>query len=528
MPNRSDPTATPGFPVTPYGTFHVAPSLQESGFARPEGRDAAGLRRRSVALSTGAAVRQADPAPAHARGVNTGDLWRGRHARRRPGTRRGERDRREDRTLGGTVRSMCTCKRFDLPAIYSHYSGRHGVEATDTKEGLVWVTVSVPTYKFDGEPEAESHSPEAQYGVQTDADASQEVRQSSPKQREADKADWSWAQGDEAAEEVGKERGIEWDEAGDSDAEPFYRVLGAGEKPSSVRQQYEEDFRRGREHTMHLFFFQDGVLVWWTPFPPDRCPVNPEGGSDEENQAPMDLILGGEALIQEVERMRPVFEAGSKPTLSGEHYTWSLQRNQQAHTDASESEHDAVRRSHSRTQKEDGCRIVSDHFFLTEVDSKLMLAYSWGLAQSAKLADFEQEIDDLVEDTKRYPQLMAMEGSAELDRHDIAKIRGRLFLQRMEVNIMSDILETPDYFWNRPDVEPLYLQVRRYTEITARADVLNKRLEIVNELFEVLHDEINTHHANWLEWIIIWLIVVELIVGLLSAALTGIGMGLQD
>lgn len=43
------------------------------------------------------------------------------------------------------------------------------------------------------------------------------------------------------------------------------------------------------------------------------------------------------------------------------------------------------------------------------------------------------------------------------------------------------------------------------------AQVLNKRLDIIKELFDMLANELQNTHANKLEWIIIVLIMIEVV-----------------
>ena len=53
-----------------------------------------------------------------------------------------------------------------------------------------------------------------------------------------------------------------------------------------------------------------------------------------------------------------------------------------------------------------------------------------------------------------------------------------------------------------------------------RVEILNQRLDVVHELFSMLSDELNQKHNAKLEWIIIWLILIEVIVGLVSLGMT--------
>ena len=50
----------------------------------------------------------------------------------------------------------------------------------------------------------------------------------------------------------------------------------------------------------------------------------------------------------------------------------------------------------------------------------------------------------------------------------------------------------------------------KYLEIDHRAEVLNKRLDIIKELFDMLANELHNSHSNKLEWIVIILIFIEI------------------
>jgi len=52
-------------------------------------------------------------------------------------------------------------------------------------------------------------------------------------------------------------------------------------------------------------------------------------------------------------------------------------------------------------------------------------------------------------------------------------------------------------------------------------EVLNKRLDLIKELFDMLASELHTSHSNTLEWIVIILIVVEVIFQVLELVALG-------
>lgn len=145
-----------------------------------------------------------------------------------------------------------------------------------------------------------------------------------------------------------------------------------------------------------------------------------------------------------------------------------------------------------------------------------MLAVSYGLSQSSKLAVFEDRIFQTIEETKRIPQELATKGKISLSKRQIAKKIGALFIERNSVNLHTDILDTPAFFWDHPEFESLYIMARADLDLEARTRVLNTRLDIVRELFEVMGNELNNRHAALLEWIIIILICIEVILSFLT------------
>lgn len=82
---------------------------------------------------------------------------------------------------------------------------------------------------------------------------------------------------------------------------------------------------------------------------------------------------------------------------------------------------------------------------------------------------------------------------------------------RALVNLQSELLDTPDCFWEDEDMERVYLKTKSYLDMDKRLKILNQRLEIIKELLDLMNDELHSKHESNLEWIIIWLIVVEVV-----------------
>lgn len=163
----------------------------------------------------------------------------------------------------------------------------------------------------------------------------------------------------------------------------------------------------------------------------------------------------------------------------------------------------------------DTMRIEEDEISLQTKNTLTKLAISYGLAQSVKLTTFEETIQKTIDNTKNLPQDLATKGKISMSRRDISRKLGELFIERNFINLHSEILDTPEFFWNYPELEPFYRRTAHYLDVTKRVEVLNKRLGVVHELFEILGNELNHQHSSRLEWTIIILIFIEIIIVIL-------------
>ena len=97
---------------------------------------------------------------------------------------------------------------------------------------------------------------------------------------------------------------------------------------------------------------------------------------------------------------------------------------------------------------------------------------------------------------------------------EISKKIGELFLVKTKINLHYDLLDTPEFFWEYPQYENQYEKMVKYLDIKSRVEVLNKKVEIIQELLHVLSDEQKHKYSSFLEWIIIILIAFEIIINL--------------
>ncbi|KAJ5105318.1 hypothetical protein NUU61_002665 [Penicillium alfredii] len=158
-------------------------------------------------------------------------------------------------------------------------------------------------------------------------------------------------------------------------------------------------------------------------------------------------------------------------------------------------------------------RVYNDMITLRSGDHMIKLAISHGISQSTKLCFFEEVMARQMADAKDVPRRLAMTGQLGMKREEVFRILGRLFKSRVEVNLSSNMLDVPNFFWeSEPTLYPLYIAVREYLEIKPRIQVLNERCRVFLDLAEILSDSIADNRTSHQTWIIIVLILISIIV----------------
>lgn len=160
-------------------------------------------------------------------------------------------------------------------------------------------------------------------------------------------------------------------------------------------------------------------------------------------------------------------------------------------------------------------RVQRDEIILANKEVVTKLAISFGLAQSARLSVFEETINKTIAKTSTLPIDLAERGKIFLSRRELSQKIGELFIDRSSVNLHAGLLDEPDFFWEWPELGPLYRDTMKCLDMKTRVEVLNHRLGVVGDLLEILSDQLNHQHTTILEWTIIWLIVIEVVLAVL-------------
>lgn len=149
-------------------------------------------------------------------------------------------------------------------------------------------------------------------------------------------------------------------------------------------------------------------------------------------------------------------------------------------------------------------------------DDEIKLSFSYGFSQSVKLQYFETVLESLIEKYTPLIHNLSQQGEMDITRKQIRQVIGEILGAKSEMNLISNFLYHPKYFWQHPTLEEYYATLERYMHIERRVNAINHRLDTLNEIFDMFNGYLENRHAHSLEIIIIVLIAIEIVFGVIN------------
>ncbi|KAK7195208.1 YagE family protein [Novymonas esmeraldas] len=167
-------------------------------------------------------------------------------------------------------------------------------------------------------------------------------------------------------------------------------------------------------------------------------------------------------------------------------------------------------------------RLRFDHFVIpfsrgeVATGSVLMLCASHALAQSAKIDYIELQVQALADSCSPLPRELRETGTVSVTERRLLQLRGEVLSYRLMLKSGSDLLDEPDFFWENSYLKPVFQATKEEYEISERVEALDNKLDAANEILSMLADDFSQRHGARLEWIVIWLVFVEVVIGVLE------------
>lgn len=139
----------------------------------------------------------------------------------------------------------------------------------------------------------------------------------------------------------------------------------------------------------------------------------------------------------------------------------------------------------------------------------IMVSISHATARSVQLEYNELLVSNVLEHIAPVPHALKTKGKIGWSRTKIRKMIGLVVEAQHNVNTFGLSDDHPELLWDQPELATYYRSMGQYLELHERWSTLSVKISFLGSTLSVLRDESNARHAHVLEWIIIWLIVIE-------------------
>ncbi|KDN47557.1 hypothetical protein K437DRAFT_234705 [Tilletiaria anomala UBC 951] len=145
------------------------------------------------------------------------------------------------------------------------------------------------------------------------------------------------------------------------------------------------------------------------------------------------------------------------------------------------------------------------------------LAYSQGLARSARLSAQEEALDMFLSSVNSIPEQLEAAGKVPLPRKEVIRKMGTLLRLRQRANLGKDnFLDDPEGHWDNGSMEYHYDEICRSLDIEPRFRALNEKLDHCENLLGVIRALLTERSSHRMELIIIYLIAFEATLAVIS------------
>lgn len=157
--------------------------------------------------------------------------------------------------------------------------------------------------------------------------------------------------------------------------------------------------------------------------------------------------------------------------------------------------------------------VLFDEVVVSKFDERYMAVIGNLMSQSAGLDSYEKKIESLLATLDK--QITKLEKNKFLLSVS-PFIKNIIGMMRFEQEMIASvgILDKPDLVWNNKDLDNLYHSLSANLEIPERTKTLSTKINVLRNNTKTALDILDARKSNFLEWIIIILILVEIVISL--------------
>ena len=157
-------------------------------------------------------------------------------------------------------------------------------------------------------------------------------------------------------------------------------------------------------------------------------------------------------------------------------------------------------------------KITNDKLILKTFNDPQLFVAALIVSQSVSLEKHEAALDTKLSASKKLFTQKTIGYFGK--RKTLLGLANSLALLRHELIVELHLLDKPNIVWDDERAERLYNELSIFFELKERFEVVEFKLNLLKDDVTFLTDILNHKKSEFLEWIIIWLIAFEIVMGL--------------
>ncbi len=159
-------------------------------------------------------------------------------------------------------------------------------------------------------------------------------------------------------------------------------------------------------------------------------------------------------------------------------------------------------------------KVTNNEIILREASTLNLNIIALAISQSVGLEHYEKRLDTLFLQSRRIVESIHTFSISR--RAHLMQFAKRLALTRHDMVSNLLLLDKPNILWDNEDAENLYTRLAFVLELNDRHETALSKLSQIKEDVLLVMDIINHKKSEFLEWIIIILIAVEIVMGIIE------------
>jgi len=132
------------------------------------------------------------------------------------------------------------------------------------------------------------------------------------------------------------------------------------------------------------------------------------------------------------------------------------------------------------------------------------------LGKSVALAQYESDVATTFDHIEPIAAQLEQTGRGGRDMRQLLRHIGRALRNEHKMVARVEVVDRPELLWDHPELEQLYLRLEDEFELTERAEILDRKLELISRTVSTTLELLQNQRGLRVEWYIVGLIVFEI------------------